>query len=121
MEILFELVFQFLGEIVLQIVFEILAEVGIQSLKRAVKRSPVNPVLATIGHGILGAAAGGVSLLVLPNHLIRTLWARWLSLAVTAVGAGLAMSLLGRLRKKQGKDLVRLDSFSYGFLFALSM
>jgi hypothetical protein len=31
------------------------------------------------------------------------------------------MAALGWLRLRQGRDLVRLDRFSYGFVFALSM
>lgn len=28
---------------------------------------------------------------------------------------------LGRMRRRQGKELIRLDSFMYGFVFALAM
>lgn len=31
------------------------------------------------------------------------------------------MSLIGRLRSKKGQDLIRLDSFGYGFTFALGV
>jgi hypothetical protein len=46
---------------------------------------------------------------------------RLLDLAVTPVMASLAMAALGAWRAKRGQQIFRIDSFSYGYLFALGM
>jgi hypothetical protein len=43
------------------------------------------------------------------------------NLFVTPVALGLIMVLIGKLREKKGQEKVRLDKFSYGFLFAFGM
>jgi hypothetical protein len=43
------------------------------------------------------------------------------NLVLTPLAAGLMMSLMGAWRRRRGDDLIRLDRFSYGVLFALAM
>ena len=121
MEFIFEILIQLVGELLLQIVADMLFELGIRSVGRALKRNLASPVLAAIGYILLGFAAGGISLLILPKHLIQVQWLKFLSLAAVPTAAGMAMSLVGRLRRRQGTELIRLDTFVYGFVFALAM
>jgi hypothetical protein len=114
-------ILQFLFEMVLQIVGEALFELGIRGVREAFKRPPPSPALAAVGYVILGAIAGAISLWLFPNLFIAPAWARWVNLLLTPVAAGAAMAGLGRLRRRKGQDLVRLDTFAYGFLFALAM
>ncbi len=120
MEFIFEIIFQILGEILLQLGFEFLAELGLHSLADTVKR-PKNPVLSTIGFGFWGGLAGGISLFVFPNSLISNLVFRKINILVTPLAVGGVMMLIGRQRDKWGQSLVRLDRFSYAFVFALAM
>ena len=120
MEFLFEIVLQFLGELLLQMIFEFLAELGVHSLTEPFKM-PRNPVLSTIGFVIWGAAAGGISLLILPRSLISNLAFRRINILVTPLVAGGIMMMIGRQRGKRGQRLVGLDRFGYAFLFALVM
>ncbi len=120
MEFLFELLFQFFGELVLQIVVEFFAEMGFRSLAQVFRKKP-SPRLAVAGYTLWGLLAGGISLLIFPNSAIHNPDLRLANLFVTPVLAGGAMMLLGRLRAKKGQDLVRLDRFGYGFLFAFTM
>ena len=48
-------------------------------------------------------------------------WAVVAGLAVTPVLAGLAMGVLGAWRQRRGQELLRLDRFAYGYLFALAL
>ena len=125
MEILFELLFallQFLAEIVLQIVFEALAELGIRSMREPFRRpEPLHPALAAIGYAIFGAIAGAISLWIFPALFIPANHLRIVNLFLTPVAAGFAMAALGAWRSRRNEDLVRLDRFSYGFLYALVM
>jgi len=121
MEIIIEMLLQFLGECLLQAVMEALAELGVRIVGPSRDRMPVSAWLAALGYLVLGCVAGGISLLVFPSHFIHVQWLKWLSLVLVPVGAGLVMSRIGKLRRRQGKELIRLDSFVYGFLFALAM
>jgi hypothetical protein len=116
LELLFELVF----EVLLQIVIEILFELGLRSTIEPFRKAP-SPWLAAIGYVMFGAVAGGLSVLVMPQSLIHGDAMRLLNLAVTPVMAGLAMAALGAWRAKRGQQIFRIDRFSYGYLFALSM
>jgi hypothetical protein len=120
MEIIFEVIFQFLGELLLQIVFQFLMELGFHSLKNSFRRRP-NPVLATIGYILWGLMCGGLSLWAFPNSIIADPMLRLLNLIATPIALGLLMTLIGRFRARNGQDLVRLDQFGYAFVFAFAM
>jgi len=120
MELIFELLFQVVGELILQVVFEALAELGIRTL-RAPFRKPPNPWLAAVGYAFLGALAGGLSLLIFPELLITSGAQRIANLVITPLAAGAMMAALGAWRRRRGQSLIRLDRFAYGYLFALAM
>ena len=115
-----ELLFEFFTEFLLQIVVELLAEIGLRSTTEPFRKPP-NPWLAAIGYAIFGATAGGISLFVLPESLVREETWRLVNLAVTPVLAGLAMAAMGAWRVRRGQQTLRIDRFSYGYLFALCM
>ena len=125
MEILAEIVFWLLGllgELLLQVVFEVLAEFGLRSLGEPWRRPrEISPGFAALGYTIYGAVAGALSLLVFPVAMLLTPWMRVANLVVTPLLAGLVMSMMGAWRRRRGEDLIRLDRFSYGVLFALAM
>ena len=119
MEIIAELLLEIILEALFSVVGELLTEVGLRSFGEPfVKREARNPVFAGIGYCLLGLIMGGLSLLIFPNPLVRSETFHGINLLITPVLAGLAMSAVGRLRRRQGKTLLRLDSFIYGFLFA---
>jgi len=128
MEIIAELLLQLFcflleifGEVLLQGLFELIAELGFQSLGEPFKRrGPVNPLLAAIGYLLYGAIAGGLSLLLPKMFVVPNMW-RLANLIVTPLICGYAMAALGRFRTRRGSEALRLDTFSYGYLFALGM
>jgi hypothetical protein len=120
MEFVFEIIFQFLGELFLQILVECLVELGFRYLEDSVSK-PRNPVLSTVGFLIWGALAGGLSLLIFPASLIANVQYRTINLVITPLVAGGVMMLIGRAREKRGAHLVGLDRFGYAFVFAFSM
>jgi hypothetical protein len=122
MEIILEFIFSFLGELILQIIAELLIESGFHGLANIVKsRKDRNPYLAFIGYCLLGTIVGFISLAIFPALFITGETFVLINLLVTPVLAGLAMSAIGRWRTKKGKNIIRLDSFIYGFSFALCM
>jgi hypothetical protein len=122
MEFIFEVFFSFLFEFLLQIFGQLLIELGLRGLGESfVRGEERNPILAAIGYGLLGLILGGLSLLVFPEPFVRSERFHGINLIITPVLTGLAMSAIGRLRERQGKTTIRLDSFVYGFLFAFFM
>jgi hypothetical protein len=111
---------QFVGEIVLQAVFELLAEAGFHGLAAPFHRAR-NPVRATVGFALWGAAAGVVSLWLFPYSPLRNPLFRQINLFVTPVAPAGLMTLVGRIRLGMGQDLVRLDRFAWAFPFAFAM
>lgn len=120
MELLLEIIFQFVGEILLQAFFELIAELGMRTIKLPSAR-PQRVVLSTIGLCLLGAVAGGLSLLIFPTSPILNPHFRLLNLLLTPLAVGGLMMVLGWLRAKKGQRLIRLDRFGYAFAFAFGM
>lgn len=113
---------EFLAEIFIEVFAEALFELGFYSLAEALNRKRKrNPVLASIGYLLWGGIIGGVTLLVFPMHMIKQPSLRMLNLFISPIVAGLAMSGIGALRKRKGQDLLRIDSFFYGALFAFGL
>jgi hypothetical protein len=129
MEILAELVLWLLGtvgeillELLGQVAFELLAEFGLRSLVEPLRRpKPIHPILATFGYAIYGAAAGALSFAILPELMIKSPTLRIANLIITPVLCGILMAVKGAFRRKKDKDLIPLDSFLYGFVFAFGM
>lgn len=125
MEVVLELLtwlLQMLAELLLQIVFEILTELGVRSVREPFRKpQPLHPLLASIGYLIFGATAGGVSLWLFPETFIDSEWLKLTNAVCTPLIAGALMAMLGAWRRRKDQELIRLDRFSYGFLFALAM
>ena len=116
MEPLFEALF----EASLQIVLEILVELGLRRGANAAAQ-PTNPWLAAFGYVVLGAIAGGLSLLIFPAMLLTTPAARFANLLLTPLAAGAVMVGIGWWRVRKQHRVIRLDRFVYAYLFALAM
>ena len=124
MEILVNLLF-FIGEIFLEIILplfsEVLSEVSLRGITEPFKRNEeINPVLAVMGYILFGALVGLLSLLI-PKMFEIPYWMRIMNLVVTPIICGLVMMKIGQIREKRGDRLIRLDTFLYGYLFALAM
>lgn len=120
MEFVAEIILQAIAEIFLQLVAEILVELGYRSLADKIHRRR-HPVLSTIGFAIVGAAAGGLSLIAFPDYAISEPALRAANLLVTPTVVGMVMAMIGKWRTKRGQDLIPLDKFAFAFVFAFAM
>ncbi|KAB7764112.1 hypothetical protein [Xanthomonas maliensis] len=113
-----ECITQFVVELLLQALTELLIEAGLHHMRHSghARRSPD---AAVVGYVLLGASMGGISLLLLPRHLTTGEAARLAVLIGVPVLAGALMAVLGGWRERRGEQRLRLDRFSYGYLFAL--
>jgi sterol desaturase/sphingolipid hydroxylase (fatty acid hydroxylase superfamily) len=115
-------ILQFLGELLLQVVFEAIAELFGHAVKEPFRRPhPVRPWLAAIGYLFFGAAAGGLTIWLVPELFIKAQWLRIANVVLTPLAAGLVMEAIGSWREHRAKEVLRLESFAYGFCFAFGM
>jgi hypothetical protein len=106
-------------EMILQVFAEVVFAIGVHALARPLGELPM-PSLVGVGYAIAGVALGGLSAFVLPNYFINLPALRLVNLALTPVLVGLLMGVIGRLRAQRGKQVFRIEHFSYGYVFALA-
>ena len=117
-----ELLVEILLELLINIIGEVVVESGLRLLQSAVQSDrSVPPVVAAIGYSFLGLVAGGISLLVVPRYFIRSSQYHGLGLILIPILAGAVMAGIGALRSRFGTALIRLDMFTYAFVFAFFM
>jgi hypothetical protein len=112
-----EFIVEVLFEFLFQVVVEVLVELGLHSASE-VNRKPVGPVLAALGYALAGAILGALSLLVLPTHLVAHPW-RIANLIGTPIAVGGVMVAMGAFRARRGEEVLRIDRFAFGYVFAL--
>jgi hypothetical protein len=122
MELLLSIIFELFLEFTLQIVGEVLFEVALQKFSGAAwARKTLDVSLAVLMYLGLGAITGWLSILIFPHSFIRSSRLHGISLLITPLLAGFTMACIGWIRRRQGKLVIQLDSFAYGFLFAFGM
>ncbi len=80
-----------------------------------------NRLFAPIGFVLLGVAAGFLSVLIFPHRLFHPSRFHGISLLTSPIVTGLVMSQVGGAVRKQGQEPVGIESFGYGFTFALAL
>jgi hypothetical protein len=113
-------------EILVEVFFQVAIEAIVGLIARSVRNlfsetSAVSPILAAIGYLLLGLLAGGLSVLLIPHRLVPPSRIHGISLLVSPLLTGLIMSQVGALLRRKGKRAVQIESFAYGFTFALGV
>jgi hypothetical protein len=113
-ELLFEVLFEFAVEALLDLALRAIAKVfdGVRF---------TNPVVASASYTLLGALAGGLSLIIFPHPLVQPSRLHGISLLASPVITGFVMSLIGSTLSRRGKTVTQIESFGYGFGFAFGM
>ena len=122
MEAIFELVFGLLWELFANLIFQLLAELGMRSLVEPFRKSDRrHPFLAFLGSILLGSLAGVASLWIVPSHVFNSKHLQGYGLIYVPLLCGANMAGLRRLKESRGRQVFFLDSFTYGYTFALFM
>jgi hypothetical protein len=113
-------------EILCEALIEILLEVFVAFLSRTIRKlfvvsRRVGRLLTTVVFAVTGCTAGFLSLAVFPHPLVHPSRFHGVSLLISPAVAGLAMALIGRIVRSRGGKSVQIESFGYGFIFALAM
>jgi hypothetical protein len=115
-------ILELFGDVILQILFE----VSFSLLARIVRSvfdgvDTENPIFAAVGYLLFGLVAGVASFFLFPYHLVRPSRFHGISLLISPLFTGLIMSQVGALLRRKDMTTVRIESFLYGFTFALGL
>jgi hypothetical protein len=111
---------ELLFEILFQVVIESIIALILKSVRSVFEDSnPINPMLAAAGYLLVGSFIGFASLFTYPHPLFHPTRFHGVSLLISPLITGLLMSQLGRVLRRRGKQTVRIESFGYGFAFAM--
>lgn len=118
--------FAMIAEVLFEAFYAIIIESLIALLLRGVRSvfsefSTINLLIAGTGSGILGLAAGALSLPIFPHPMFHPSRIHGMSLLISPVLTGLFMWWVGTALRKRGQRPVQIESFSCGFAFALGM
>lgn len=113
-------------DILVEAFFQLALEAIIALFTRSIRNlfaesNMISPILAALGYLLLGLAAGAVTVLLFPHRLVPPSKIRGISLLVSPIITGLIMSQVGTLLRSKGKRAVQIESFVYGFTFALGV
>ena len=101
----------------LQIVVELFGDAVLHSLA---ERSGARRLVTIFGYALIGAAAGALTIFILPEHLIRNPNLRIANVIITPLLVAALMSWIGILRRRHDKRVVRMEEFTHAYAFALS-
>ena len=115
-------IFELFAEVIFELLFEAICSLFVR-IFRNVSSGTGNEssILAAIGYLVLGLAAGVASIFLLPHHLVRPSRFHGISLLISPLVTGFIMSQVGAFLRRKGKATVRIESFLYGFTFALGL
>ena len=80
-----------------------------------------NSIVAFAGYTLLGAAAGALSLFIIPHPLFRPSRFHGIGLLVSPILTGLGMRQVGLSLRTKARTLLQIESFWNGFAFALGV
>ena len=119
-ELLIALV-QFICEVLLQIVGDVLAELGWNALREVFRPSqPPRRGLVLVGYSIIGAALGGLSLLVFPKHFAAGMPLRIATLALAPIASALVVAPMLPLLRRPGEPGDIWPRFWNAYVFSLT-
>lgn len=113
-------------ELLIDCLFEVMLAEGAGLLSRLIRRFRVsvrrsNPIVATVVFALVGLGLGFFSVVLAPHPLLHPSRFHGVSLLISPVISGLVMAWIGRAWRRRGRDAVQIESFSYGFVFALAI
>lgn len=109
-------------DVLLQLIAEQMVALIVRSLKNVVEESrAIHPILAGFGYLILGVGCGSVSIFLFPHPFVHRSRIHGISVLISPVITGLIMAQAGLIRRRKDMNAVRIESFWYGYAFALGM
>ena len=111
-----------LFEAFIEIVGEGLLDIGLRKVVDLFDLNGIiDPPLAAFTYFGLGAVTGTISILLFPHPFFHPSRLHGISLLISPVLTGAVMAFIGSTLNRKGKRTMQIESFSYGFAFALGM
>jgi hypothetical protein len=121
-ELLLAMCAELFGEFLLDLAVAALSDLALRAIAKVFETFRFeNTLLASISYALLGASAGGLSLLILPHRLVNSSRFHGINLLLSPILTGLAMSLIGSMLSRYGQKVTRIESFRYGFAVAFGI
>ena len=121
-EFLLELLAGIFFEAVIEFAADLLGALVVRTFDWLLERGEIaTPAIAFLAYLSFGAAAGFLSILLLPHPLVHRSHIPGISLIVSPTLAGLGMAWVGSAQRRRNKKPTQSESFTYGFAFALGM
>jgi hypothetical protein len=116
------IIFEVLGEVLLETGGEVLISLLLRACRGVfIEFLELSPPFFAVGLAILGGVTGALSVLIFPHPLFHPAPVHGVSLLISPVITGLVMSQIGGAQRRRGRASTRIESFWYGFVFALAM
>jgi hypothetical protein len=124
-ELLLGLLYVF-AEALFEVFLELAGEAVISFLSRATgglfaKFPTLSSTLAVFVYFLVGGAAGALSVVLIPHRILHPSRFHGLSILLSPLLTGFAMWQAGLSMRRRGQEPARIESFTYGFTFALGM
>lgn len=119
MEPVLEVLFELFGELFLQVVVELLFAAGFRAIANTLK-GEAHPAVSVFVYAAFGTVFGLVTVLAFPTSFLHRPELRFANLVVAPLVAGGIMGVIGGYRKKRERFTVRIDSFGFAYVFALT-
>lgn len=113
-----EILFDIVAEIILGFLVEFSVEIAARFFGGK-KDVDEESTLITLVYLIIAVVLGWLSVIVYPNSVIEEGPLRIMYFVFVPLAIGGLMSLRGKRLEHKGKTLIKIDSFIYGYLFAL--
>ena len=123
LEALFELLFEFFGELLLQLLFELLGEAFKTGWYKLTQRDKPSTVRQEVMWSLLtGCVAGGVTVFLFPMLTLRLPWLQMLNLVLAPIVAGLLVERVRAWRESRRAFSISVFAYAalFGFAFALT-
>ena len=116
------MIFEIVGEFLAELILAALADLLSRLLRRFfVDLYRMGPVLSGVLIALAGCAAGLISIGAFPHPIFPPRRFHGVSLLISPIAAGFGMSLIGWMVRRRGGRRSRIETFRYGFVFALAM
>lgn len=116
------MIFEIIGEFLAELLLAALADLLSRLLRRFfVGLHRRGPILSGVLIALAGCAAGLISIGAFPHPIFGTHHVHGISLLISPIAAGLGMSFVGWIVRRGGGRRSRIETFRYGFVFALAM
>ena len=115
-------ILELFGDVILELLIEAICSLLVRIIRNAFEGvASESPIIAAVGYLAFGLGAGVASVFFLPHHLVRPSKFHGISLLISPLVTGLIMSQVGAFLRRKDKTTVRIESFLYGFTFALGI